>query len=99
MCGFLARNRPFKKKKKTTTASSSSSFLLIKFILLEKMVFEIFPVVATDQYGAKDTSPSSLHLSPWPSMIGERQHFSQVHIARLGDLFKERCKIIHTSFD
>ena len=35
------------------------------------MVSEIFPVVASDQYAERNTSPNTLH--PWPNMISERQ--------------------------
>ena len=61
------------------------------------MVSKIFPVVASDQYAEKGLSPNTLHLGPSPSIISKRLiHYSEVHIARLGDLFKERHKIIHT---
>ena len=38
-----------------------------------KMVSEIFPVVASDQYAEKNSSPNTLHLGPSPSIISKRQ--------------------------
>ena len=38
-----------------------------------KMVSEIFPVVASDQYAEKKWSPNSLHFGPSPSMISKLQ--------------------------
>ena len=37
------------------------------------MVSKIFPVVASDQYTDKNSSLSSLHLGPSPSIISKRQ--------------------------
>ena len=37
------------------------------------MVTEISPVVASDQYAEKKWLPTSLHLSPSPSIISKRQ--------------------------
>ena len=64
------------------------------------MVSEIFPVVASDQYVEKDSSPNTLHLGPSPSIISKTAatgfiNYSEVHMVRLGDLFKERYKLIH----
>ena len=67
------------------------------------MVSEIFPVLASDRNAENNLSPITLHLIPSPSMISKRQlpvsptWNSEVHIARSGDLFKERYKIIHTT--
>ena len=65
------------------------------------MVSKIFPVVAWDQYTEKELSPNTLHFGPLPSIISTQQlqvssSIGAVHIARLGDLFKERHKIIPT---
>ena len=65
------------------------------------MLSKICPVVASDQYAEKELSPNTLHLGPSPSIISKTAatgliHYSEVHIARLGDLFIERHKIIHT---
>ena len=73
------------------------SFLFIIII----MVTKIFPVVASDQYAEKELSPNTLHLGPSPSIISKTAatgliHYSEVHIARLGDLFIEKRKIVHT---
>ena len=63
----------------------------------------VFPVVALDQCTEKKLSPNNLHLSPLPSMISKWQLAvsstwnSEVHIAWIGDLFKERYKIIHAT--
>ena len=63
------------------------------------MVSEIFLVVASDQYAEKKWSPNTLHLGPSPSIISKRPtcliHYCEVRIARLGESFKERYKIIH----
>ena len=66
------------------------------------MVFKIFPVVAADQYAERKrrhpTSCTSVHRparlvnGSWPHPLS-----TVVHIARPGDLFKERHKIIHTT--
>ena len=37
------------------------------------MVSEIFPVLASDQYAEKNSSPNTLHLGPSPSIISKRQ--------------------------
>ena len=66
------------------------------------MISEIFHGVASDQPAQKNSASNTLHLGPSPSIISKRQlpisstWNSEVHIARLGDLFKERYKIIHT---
>ena len=62
------------------------------------MVSKLFPVVALDQYTEKELSPNTLHLGPSLSIISkwQLQVYSEVHIAQLGELFKERHKIIHT---
>ena len=60
---------------------------------------EIFPVVASDEYAEKHLSLSTLQ----PSIISKWQLpvsftiLSEVHIAQLGDLFKERYEIIPKS--
>ena len=68
------------------------------------MVSKKCPVVTSDQYAEKISSPNALHLSPSPSMISKRQlpvsyswNSDRVHVARLGELFRERYKIIHTT--
>ena len=67
------------------------------------MVSEKCPVVRSDQYAENNWSPNTLHLSPSPSMISKRQlpvssiWNSEVHTVRLGDLFQERLKTIHTT--
>ena len=58
---------------------AGSFFLFLLLLLLlslspsSKMVSEIFPVVASDQYTDKNSSLSSLHLGPSPSIISKRQ--------------------------
>ena len=37
------------------------------------MVSEVFPVVPSDQYAEKNSSPNTLHLGPSPSIISKRQ--------------------------
>ncbi len=71
------------------------------FLFIIIMLSKICPVVASDQYAEKELSPNTLHLGPSPSIISKTAatgliHYSEVHIARLGDLFIERHKIIHT---
>ena len=68
------------------------------------MVSKCFPLtVALDQCTEFFLLPNNLQLSPLPSMISKRQIAvsstwnSEVHIAWIGDLFKERYKIIRTT--
>ena len=44
------------------------------FYYYYKTVSEVFPVIASDQYAEKETTPNTLHLRPSPSIISKRQH-------------------------
>ena len=71
------------------------------YIIIIIMVSKICSVVVKDQYAEKELSPNTLHRGPSPSIISKRQlQVSSTIVkytgARLGDLFKERHKIIHT---
>jgi len=65
------------------------------------MVSEIFPVVASDtleeKWVTERIEPQSIAKHDKQTAATGLFHYSEVHIARLGDLFKETSKAIHTT--
>ena len=60
------------------------------------MISEIFPTAASDQKAEKKEKKMVTQiLAPRSIAATGLIHYSEIHIAQLGDLFKERYKIIH----
>ena len=79
-------------------APPASRFFFSFHYYFQKMLSKNFRVVASDQHAERKNCPSTSRISPLPRMISKEHyigliHYSEVHVARLGDLFKERHKL------
>ena len=73
------------------------------------MVSEIFPVVASEKFITQHLASRSMiskrQLPVWPTIVRYTLHdtglihYSEVHTAQLGDLVKDRYKMIHTTIN